>query len=268
MNSRTIQPPGPSRTRARAIAAAGARSLIGDRVYRLGADILVDENVSWCPPGIRTTQPVTCYVIKGFGGSVLVDTGVRLHETEILAQLDAVLEPGERLAVVLTRTEMECCLNLPAIEARFDVESVWYTGGITVPRTTAEPRRIMVNPGTSQLVEVIDGIKLEFVSPLMRLLPTLWIFDPVSGALLTSDAFTHGSYRRTPDGLGASDGLRKFRWFSEADTRGIAADVESVVRERQVTAIGPGYGEPFIGVAQCATESAALAAAIREVGVQ
>jgi hypothetical protein len=247
-----------------AVAVNGARSLIGDRIHRLGADIILDEQVSWCPPGVRVSQPVNCYLIKGSAGSVLVDTGIRLHEAEILRQLESLLEPGERLAVVLTRTEMECCLNLPAIEARFDVESVWYTGGITVPRTSATPRRIMVTPGTSLEVEVMAGLTLEFVSPLMRLLPTLWIFDPVSGALLTSDAFTHGSYGSS----NAAAGLHKFQWFAQADTRGIARDVEEVIRERHVQAIGPGYGEPFVGMAESAAEATALAAAIRKAGIQ
>ncbi|GAA4045794.1 hypothetical protein GCM10023063_36010 [Arthrobacter methylotrophus] len=247
-----------------AIAFNGPHSLIGNRVYRLGADILLDEHVSWCPPGTSVIQPVNCYLIKGSNGSVLVDTGVRLHEAEIIRQLESLLEPGERLAVVLTRTEMECCLNLPAIEARFDVESVWYTGGITVPRMSATPRRIMVNPGASLEAQVIDGLTLEFVSPLMRLLPTLWIFDPGSGALLTSDSFTHGSYGRS----NAAAGLRKFQWFSGADTRGIARDVEESVRRRQVKAIGPGYGEPIVGMAESAAAATALATAIRTVGIQ
>ncbi|MFJ5956517.1 hypothetical protein ACIQC5_11225 [Paenarthrobacter sp. NPDC092416] len=247
-----------------ASAVNGAQSLIGDRIYRLGADISLDGQVSWCPPGVHTIQPVNCYLIKGSAGSVLVDTGIRLHEAEIIRQLESLLEPGERLAVVLTRTEMECCLNLPAIEARFEVESVWYTGGITVPRTSATPRRIMVNPGDSLDVVVMDGLTLEFVSPLMRLLPTLWIFDPASGALLTSDAFTHGSYGSAQ----AAAGLQKFQWFAQADTRGIAQDVEDVIKERHVRAIGPGYGEPFLGEGQCATEATALAEAIRKVGIQ
>lgn len=245
-------------------AVTGAHSLIGDRVHRLGANIVLDENVSWCPPGTRTTQPVNCYLIKGDNGSVLVDTGIRLHEADIIRQLDSLLEQGEPLVVVLTRTEMECCLNLPAIEARFNVESVWYTGGITVPRMAASPQRIMVNPGTSREVEVMDGLTLEFVSPLMRLLPTLWIFDPVSKVLLTSDAFTH----RYPSSSTAAAGLQKFQWFGRADTRGIARDVEETVLRREVEAIGPGYGEPIVGVGESAAEAAALAEAIRKVGIQ
>ena len=234
------------------------------RIHRLGGDILLDERVSWCPPGVRRSQPVNCYLIRGRSGSVLVDTGIRLHEAEVLEQLDRLLAPGEPLSIVLTRTEMECCLNLPAIEAHLQVETVWYTGGITVPRAAATAQRISVEPGAALEVEVMDGVVLEFISPLLRLLPTLWIFDPRSGALLTSDAFTHGS------GAGSDprDGLHKFRWFSEADTRPIARDVLRVVRERAVTAIGPGYGAPFVGAGECVEEAERLAAAIREQGIR
>lgn len=242
----------------------GASPLLGRRVYRLGADIILDSLVSWCPPGVRDTQPLNCYLIKGEYGSILVDTGVRLHEAKIIAQLEALLDPGEPVAVVLTRTEMECCLNLPAIESRFNVESVWFTGGITVPRATAELRRIAVEPGASLDAEVLPGETLQFISPLMRLLPTLWIYDPPSGVLLTSDAFTH---RRRSDS-NPDDGLRKFRWFAEAHTSAIADDVERIVRERRVTAVGPCYGQPIIGEAECMAEAAALAAAIRKAGAK
>ncbi|MFD1211860.1 hypothetical protein ACFQ36_07380 [Arthrobacter sp. GCM10027362] len=240
----------------------GPAALGGARIHLLGADILLNERVSWCPPGVRRSQPVSCYLVRGRSGSVLVDTGIRLHEPRILRQLDGLLAPGEPLSIVLTRTEMECCLNLPAIEARFPVEAVWYTGGITVPRAAATAKRVSVEPGTSLEAEVMDGVVLEFVSPLLRLLPTLWVFDPESEVLLTSDAFTHGS------GAGSDprDGLHKFRWFSEADTRPIAQDVVRTVRGRGVAAIGPGYGAPFVGREECAREAERLAAAISEMG--
>src|SRR4029453_3416563 len=110
----------------------------------------------------------------------------------------------------------------------------------------------------------MDGLTLEFVSPLMRLLPTLWIFDPVSKVLLTSDAFTHRSTGSSP----AGPGLQKFQWFGQADTRGIARDVEEIVLRREVEAIGPGYGEPIVGVSESAAEAGALAEVIRKVGIQ
>ncbi|WAH99127.1 MBL fold metallo-hydrolase [Arthrobacter sp. MMS18-M83] len=238
--------------------------LLTGRIYRLGGDIELDERVSWCPPGIRRTQAVNCYLIKGPSGSVLVDTGVRLHQADIIEQLDRLLSPGEPLSIVLTRTEMECCLNIPAIEERFTVGSVWYTGGITVPRSKAESKRIAVDPGSSMRVKVMDGVVVELVSPLLRLLPTLWVFDPESGGLLTSDAFTHGG-SAVPE---AREGLRKFRWFSGADTGPIARNIRDIFRNRDVRAVGPSYGTPFGGTDMCLDQAGELARAIEEMGIQ
>ena len=246
-------------------AVARPAALAGTRVHRLGGEILLDERVSWCPPGVRRNQPVNAYLIRGEKGSVLVDSGVRLHERQILAQLEDLLAPGEPLTILLTRTEMECCLNIPAIEARFPVAAVWYTGGITVPRSTAPVRRISVEPGTSLEVEVAEGLVLELVSPLFRLLPTLWVFDRASGVLLTSDAFTHGDGSPNPD---PAEGLVKFAWFRAADTAPIAADVRRAVGTRPVTAIGPGYGLPFVGRDECRHAAEALAERLEAVGAQ
>lgn len=249
--------------KARTRAAAEPQALAPGRAYRLGGEILLDENISWCPPGTRRPQPVSAYLIKGSNGSLLVDTGIRLHQELILEQLGQLLAPEESLAILLTRTEMECCLNIPAIEARFDVSTVWYTGGITVPRSAAQAHRVSVEPGTSLEVEVLEGLVVELISPLLRLLPTLWVFDPVSGTLLTSDAFTHGDGSATGR---AAAGLVKFQWFREADTLPIAADVRQIMASRAVTAIGPGYGSQFLGPDECRRAASELAACLEAVG--
>ncbi|MBN9157762.1 MBL fold metallo-hydrolase [Microbacterium sp.] len=228
-------------------------------IHRLGGTIELDERVSWCPPGTRSTQPVNCYLIRGEHGALLVDTGLRVHEAEILEGLGALLADGTRLSVLLTRTEMECCLNLPAIEERFGLDAVWYTGGITVPRSRAEARRVSVEPGTAQWVEPYPGLRIELISPLLRLLPTLWVHEPASGWLLTSDAFTHGD-------AAAADGLSKFRWFSLADTRPIAEHVRAVVDGRAVRAVAPGYGRPF-AADEVAAATGAVAAEIERRGI-
>jgi len=244
-------------------------AVLTGRVHRLGGEILLDEGTSWCPPGVHQREPVSAYLIKGDHGAVLVDTGIRLHEAGILAQLDELLDPDEPLSIVLTRTEMECCLNIPAIEEHHRIDAVWYTGGITVPRSAAPAQRISVEPGTWREMEVREGITLHFISPLLRLLPTLWVFDPASGALLTSDAFTHLA-PQSEDTAPAdpTGGLHKFRWFGDADTGSIAADVRQIVRDRSVAAIGPGYGWPVTGTDACRREAERLAVCLEEVGAQ
>lgn len=233
-------------------------------VHRIGGEIALDHTVSWAPPGASGSQEVSAYLVRGASGAVLVDTGLRLHEDAVLAQLSELLEDGQPLSVLLTRTEMECCLNLPAIEAAFGLDAVWYTGGITVPRSHAEVRRVSVEPGTSQWVEPYPGLRLELISPMMRLLPTLWVYEPETASLLTSDAFTHGGV----DGRPVESGLQKFAWFTRAETTAIAAHVRRVVEERPVALIGPGYGSPFEGANTVTAQALMLAVAIEKVGVR
>jgi hypothetical protein len=235
------------------------------QIFRLGGQIDLNQEVSWCPPGVTRRQHIAPYVIRGSdGGVLLVDTGVRLHQDLVLSQLENLVPEDTTISVLLTRTEMECCLNLPAIEERFRVSEVWYTGGITVPRTRAVARRVSVDPGTSLELEPVPGINIELHSPLLRLLPTLWVFHPDSGVLLTSDAFTYGH----DGGSDPHDGLVKFRWIASTDSRPIADDVRRIVRDRGVTAIGPGYGEPFVGREACFAVAAEFADAIAGMGLE
>ncbi|MBO0980087.1 hypothetical protein [Microbacterium sp. SD291] len=229
-------------------------------VHRLGGEIRLDERISWRAPGAEGTQQVSCYLIVGAAGAVLVDTGIRLHENVILERLGSLLPAGTPLSVLLTRTEMESCLNLPIIEERFGVEAVWYTGGITVPRSTAEVRRVSVEPGTSLWIEPYPTLRLELISPMLRLLPTLWVHEPHSGALLTSDGFTHGDRP-------VESGLHKFQWFRRAETSAIAAHVRQVVAERSIRFIAPGYGEPFTGEDRVRAEAEALAVTLERIGL-
>lgn len=241
----------------------GHAKRLGGRVWQLGGSIRLNNQVSWCPPGTDRGQPLSCYLIKGSSGSVLVDSGIRQHEAQIVEQLNELLEPDEPVAIALTRTEMECCLNIPALEEMFSIESVWYTGGITVPRARAATHRITVDPGTARHEEVLPGVTLEFISPLFRLLPTFWLYDGESRVLLTSDAFSY-VYEGGADPL---EGLTKFRWLESTDTTGIATDLLGTITSRDVDAIGPGYGSPIIGRDNCVLEAQRLAAAIQSVGI-
>ncbi len=241
----------------------------GERpLLRLGGISEVGPTVSWCPPGITGWQPINAYLITSGDAAVLVDTGVGAHVDLVLEQLRASLRPGAHLSVILTRTEMECCLNLPAIEREFVVDEVWYTGGITVPVTRASPRRLQVDSGHPIELVAAPGITVRVYSPLLRLLPVLWIGDHASGALLTSDSFCHlltdDSGRALPPdskGLSAFHSV-KFGWIADAaataDTQAIARDVRAIVSDGW-TAIGPTYGAPVVGVEQVLAQADALA---------
>lgn len=247
--------------------------LLGDDahgVVRLGGLAPVGADVSWCPPGISGWQPINAYLIRRGGSAVLIDTGVGMHADAVRAQLRALLEPGTTLSVILTRTEMECCLNLPALESEFTVDQVWYTGGITVPVTNAVARRINIDAGSSIDHEVATGITLRLYSPLLRLLPVLWVGDPVSGTLLTSDSFSH--LLTDAEGtvlpydvanLHAFHDL-KFGWIESAeaaeDVTAIAENLRGIVHERDWIAVGPTYGAPVVGIDAVRAQGEQLAA--------
>ncbi|WP_215815487.1 hypothetical protein [Pimelobacter sp. 30-1] len=246
-----------------------------DRVARLGGVAPVGPAVSWCPPGIAGWQPVSAYLVRRGTSAVLVDTGVGLHTDQVVAQLHELLAPGTRLSVVLTRTEMECCLNLPAIERELAVDQVWYTGGITVPVTHAAARRITVEAGTPQDVEVAPGITLRLYTPLLRLLPVLWVGDPVSRTLLTSDSFSHlltdAEGHALPYDAATLRAFHdlKFGWIADAvvaeDIAAIADDVRRVLGD-DWAALGPTYGAPVVGRDAVRTQGADLVAYLEGVG--
>ncbi|MFE4413978.1 hypothetical protein [Streptomyces sp. NPDC056821] len=243
--------------------------LSGDRVFRLGGLLDLDGRVSWAPAGARGSQPLSCYLIRGAHGAVLIDTGARLHEEVILDQLDALLPHDADLSVLLTRTEMDCCLNIPAIEARRPVRSVFYTGGITVPRSHAEAQRIAVEDGRPLALQAGADVTLRIFAPRLRLLPTLWPFDAESGVLFTSDSFAHArcggpagerfaglvvreTGREVDPAAIQAQMMTKFSWLGGTDTRPIAADVKAIFEDcdglgSAVRTLAPTHGLMFQG---------------------
>ena len=220
-------------------------SLCGERVFRMGGLLELDGRLSWVPPDVRGCQPASCYLILGGEGAVLIDSGLRLHARDIIDQLDLVLPKGMPLSIVLTRTEMDCCLNVPAIEDAHAVQTVVYTGGITVPRARAEVRRISVEEGQTLELEAAPGICLQLVAPRLRLLPTLWPYDPVSEVLFTSDSFCHA--RCGGDGDVTQQLMTKFAWLARADTTPVAHDVIQIFRNRPIRTLAPTHGRTFQG---------------------
>ena len=229
-------------------------------MHRLGGTVTLDGNISWVPSSARGRQPLNCYLIKNEYGSVLIDTGVRLHLPTILDQLEALLDPDLPFFIVLTRTEMDCCLNIPAIEAKFPVEAIYFTGGITVPRAVAEVRRISVNERSSLSLEPVAGIALELFAPRLRLLPTLWPYDAASKVLFTSDSFAHARNVSGRDEFVVTDEddsvdpgcvldqiLTKFSWLTLTDASRVVQDLIEIFGERHIQSLAPTHGRIFTG---------------------
>jgi glyoxylase-like metal-dependent hydrolase (beta-lactamase superfamily II) len=254
--------------------------VVAGRVFRLGGALERDGRLSWVAPDARGYEPMNCYLLLGGAGALLIDTGAGVHAEVIVAQLRELLPADAKLSLLLTRTEMDCPLNVPAIEAAFDVAIVRFTGGVTVPRgvANASVERFNVADGETITLEAAPGIELEICTPRLKLLPTLWPYDPVSRTLFTSDAFNYeawdapdgdvllsGDAAQHPDSVRSSL-LAKFFYFSRADTGPIADDLRVIFDRWDVATIAPTHGRVIAGRDMVARHVDVLERVLREVG--
>lgn len=256
-------------------ATSPAVELSPGRLYALGDLIPLDGRVSWVAEGCSGYESFNCFLIREGDAALLVDTGAGAHAELVVDQLLGLLPEGSDLTILLTRTEPDCALNIPVIEQRFCVDAVHYTGGITLPHALrAETRRVRVNSGETEWLECANGIRLEVLSPRLRMLAALWAYDPVSRVFFTSEAFGHvrGTTRVVFDHAPDAHEIRatllaKFWWLARADTHLVADEVHRLFAERDVDAIAPTHGSALVGREQVHRHAGAVERVIRELSL-
>ena len=251
-------------TRARAV------ELVPGRLFALGGPIPLDGRVTWAPATAKGFQPAQCYLALDPDGALLIDTGLKYHEAEVLGQLKELLPKGLRLSMFLTRSEFDCTGNFGAVVANFEVDSL-YTGGGTNP-FDAFSDMTAVNDSWRKRVElsrtpVGEAIPLDesgrwhVLAPAIRTLATFWAYDSVTRALFTSDVFGHTTIeqpgaRPVIDDEGADTVtyeqvrehlLSKFFWLSWARTRKLKDDVQALFETHQVDMVAPSHGCVLMG---------------------
>jgi hypothetical protein len=248
-----------------------ATTLVQDRLTALGGLISLDARVSWVPPGATGFQPSNCYVLSEAGEHLLVDSGLAVHEEQILTDLEPIVGEGGAVSIFFTRGEMDCVSNLEPISRRFDVTRL-FTGGVINPFDAFDDVHRMRHRGRRQQIDVrgergdsmprtprieIAGDRaLVIDSPLLRLLPTFWGWDAETGALFTSDVFTHGTIRRPSDQPiidstvadettaeeVAAHLLAKYEWIAKATTEPLQEWLAAKFAELQPEMIAPSRG--------------------------
>lgn len=248
------------------------------RVYRLGGTVARDGRLSWVAPEASGYEPMNAYLLVSDRGALMIDTGAGAHRELLLEQLATIRPPGAPLSILLTRTELDCPLNVPAIEAAYDVDYVRFTGGVTVPRGVekATVERFNVADHRTITLTAAPGVELEICTPRLKLLPTLWPYDPVSKTLFTSDSFNYAGWEHPdgdvfttedpdPDEVRASV-LAKFFYFTRADTQPIADDLRAIFTRWEVETIAPTHGRVITGRENVARHVEVLEQVLREVG--
>jgi flavorubredoxin len=245
-------------------ATSTAVALVPDRLYAVGGTVPLDGRISWMSATDRGHQPVSGSLLTEGSSALLVDTGVALHEDDVIAQLGSILDPTTQLDVFFTRAELDCVGNLGRIANTFPLRSV-RAGGVQNPFDSFDSVGL-VGSATAELE--IDrllggesialgggGRTLEVITPAFKMLNTFWAYDEATATLFTSDVFGHTfladpAYR--PVVTAADDGadydqlrrntIAKFWWLDEVVTERIGDEVEQVFAEREIERIAPAHG--------------------------
>ncbi|MDR0357899.1 MAG: hypothetical protein LBJ87_00325, partial [bacterium] len=208
---------------------------------------------------------------------LLVESGFSAHERSLLAQLDAVLDPSTRLALLPPRLgEFDGVSNTrPIVDHRtVDVlygpmlNSTRWVDFRPEHRPAGSPVgdgrmeevefRMLGNP---DVIELGRDRRLDVFHPPLRLLVTHWIYDGATRTLFTSDAFTH--MRRSDDrGPWVVDSTRdvisgqalrahllatKFWWLRGARTEPIRRGLAAIFEDRDVEVLAPSFGCILVG---------------------
>jgi flavorubredoxin len=247
--------------------------LVSGDLHVLGGVVPSDGRASWTAVRPGQFQPINAYVIQQGGVTLLIDTGVAAHESNVVGQLKRLVEPGRALSVFLTRPELECCSNLGAIAENYPVDAL-YTGGVINPfdgfdgvaSREYHDRRVQFDRNDSGVIrirdiEIFTGRTLAVRAAMLRLLPTFWLFDPATRALFTSDSFGHLTITGTTESrllrVGDRDDstvetamsqlLTKFSWLSGAHLETIRADLVDAFDRFQPEIVAPTHGMVLVG---------------------
>lgn len=248
---------------------SAAVEILPGRLFGLGGVVCLDGSVTWGPADGRY-QPINAYLLIDGEHALLVDAGVKVHESLIREQLHSVLPPGSKLSVFLTRAEYDCFGSLTAVSTDYDVQQI-YTGGTQNPFDAFEEvtgfaerwdQRLQLGRqavGHTQVIDTSGG--LEVITPALRVLATFWAYHASTKTLFTSDVFGHTSMperdsahvidRGTADTATVESVrehlLSRFFWLVDANTSAMRDNLQSIFKERDIEVIAPTHGCVLVG---------------------
>jgi flavorubredoxin len=122
---------------------------------------------------------------------------------------------------------------------------------------------------------------VHLVAPRLRLLPTVWVHDPVSRVLFTSDTFCHTFSAESGEdpivtGGGIADDrstveaqlMTRLSWMAGTDVSSIVDDLTAIFDRLDVDVLAPGHGRPLAGRGLVERQRQLVTAIVKEVGAR
>lgn len=241
-------------------------TILPDRLYAIGGYISCERPLSWLSPHAHGFLPVQCYAFRDGAELFVIDTGLHIHQAQILRGLTAIAGDASMRRLVLTRREPDNMMNLTAIVQELGIHSVQCSGPadpfdiVDKVDTALSSAQIKAMLGTAASFFVpgekiaVGTLEVEHVRPGLRMLATEWFYEKETRSLFTTDTWAFVTrpspdlpavLRPSPDDISVKN-IRnhlaaKFEWLSGTDTKPIA-DALRAVLQRPTDRICPFYG--------------------------
>lgn len=219
-----------------------------------------------------TTAVTNVYLLTDAARSLLVDTGPVAAQDLVLSWLADTLPDSSALCVAPLRMgEFDSIANMVAVAAKFPIETIfgaqvdglgWFDVHPEPPSPGALQDAVYQRMPSQAGISLSDGRTVEAVQPLLRLLTTHWLYDPLTGSVFTSDAFSYAgdvgsggdawTVSAGSDAITVDDVCRhlvrtRYWWLPGADTRPISEWLEQFFACHDVERICPAHGAVLDG---------------------
>lgn len=241
--------------------------LVDGVISCLGGASEIDGRISWAGPDVGRYESFNCYLIQNEEKATLIDTGVAAHRDTLLEQLHSSLRHESLEVVVTRRQEFDSESMLSAVMLDLPVPRVHLRDSVrrednfdTVVGLSRDYPVEFCHIVNGSTIDLGAGMVLKTIETPLRLLSTVWMYEPANKILFTSDAFGHltlaapGDPRisdpdnddTTIDTVRART-LQKLWWLPVAETDTIVAGLRAIFDENEVEMIAPGHGCAIVG---------------------
>jgi hypothetical protein len=247
----------------------GVVPVVEGRLYALTGVYELDGLVASHPRDARGFSTMNCYLLIDDHEALLINTGFSVHQNLVLGGLTELV--GDRaLSLAICRPEFCSMCNVRPIADAFDLKMIHQLNPVHPsrfqnfrPEFSGVGRLEGVDYGPLRNGMEIDiGRRIDVLLPMIRLLPTPWLFDHETRTLFTGDVFCW-NWEAVADGPLAANGWllgdpsldectvehvgeallgARYWWLAGADTRPLREWLDGTFARYEVDFVAPDHG--------------------------